>query len=102
MKHIERSRGLTSPQKLGSPVGKVGKLGKVSIQIPYSLDPYSGLPGCRWGSTATVLVTIIATDQSGDKASTEIYLKGIAVCPGERARLEVLTLGPTLHHRFER
>jgi len=44
---VKNAPGLKSPQELGYPVGKVGKLGKVSIQIPYS---YNGIgPGCAFG-----------------------------------------------------
>ena len=75
---VKNAPGLPSPQKLGVS-GKVGAHGKANIQIPYSLDPYSGLPGCRFGSTATALVTIIVTDQSGDTASTEIDLRNCGV-----------------------
>jgi CubicO group peptidase (beta-lactamase class C family) len=81
---VKGAPGSKSPQKIGV-VGHVGPHGNVSMQIPYSLDPYSGLPGCRFGSTATALVTITATDQSGDSASTEVDLRNCGItwsaCP---------------------
>jgi CubicO group peptidase (beta-lactamase class C family) len=75
---VKGAPGSHSPQKLGA-AGNIDPHGTVSIQIPYSLDPYSGLPGCRFGSTATTLVTITATDQSGDTASTEIDLRNCGI-----------------------
>jgi CubicO group peptidase (beta-lactamase class C family) len=81
---VKSAPGSSSPQKLGF-VGRVGPRGRVRIQIPYSFEPFSGLPGCRFGSTATALVTIVARDQSGDTASTEIYLRNCGIswtaCP---------------------
>jgi CubicO group peptidase (beta-lactamase class C family) len=81
---VKSAPGSRSPQKLGL-VGKVGPRGRVRIQLPYSFDSFSSLPGCGFGSTATALVTIIATDQSGDQASTEIYLRNCGItwtaCP---------------------
>jgi hypothetical protein len=79
---VKNAPGLKSPQEIGTAVGTAGKLGKVSIQIPYSINPYSGLPGCGKGTTATVVVTIIATDESGHKASTEIYLRNCGISWG--------------------
>lgn len=79
---VKNAPGLKSPQKLESFVGKADTGGRFNIQVPYSTNPYSGLPGCGNGSTATVVVTIIATDQSGDTASTEIYLRNCAITWG--------------------
>jgi len=81
---VKNAPGSPSPQKLGF-VGKVGQQGGVRIQVPYSFDPYSGLSGCRFGSTAEALVAIVATDQSGDTASTETSLRNCGItwvaCP---------------------
>ena len=83
---VRDAPGLKSPQKIGTAVGVVNKKGEVTIQIPYSINPYSGLPGCGNGTTATVVVTIIAVDESRHRASTEIYLKNCGItwgaCPG--------------------
>ena len=79
---VKNAPGLTSPQEIKFVVGTADKLGKVSIQIPYSINPYSGLPGCPMGSTSTVVVTIIATDKLGRKASTEIYLRNCGITWG--------------------
>ncbi|HYX67684.1 MAG TPA: hypothetical protein VE825_01015 [Terriglobales bacterium] len=79
---VKNAPGLKSPQKIGTAVGTVNKQGKVSIQIPYSGNPYSGLPGCGKGSTAQVVVTIVATDESGHEASTEIYMRNCGITWG--------------------
>jgi hypothetical protein len=79
---VRNAPGLKSPQRIGTAVGVASKQGKVSIQIPYSINPYSGLPGCGNGTTATVVVTIIATDESRHRASTEIYLRNCGITWG--------------------
>ena len=79
---VKNAPGLKSPQKIGTAVGKADKHGKVTIPIPYSTNPYSGLPGCGKGSTAQVVVTITATDESKHEASTEIYMRNCGITWG--------------------
>jgi hypothetical protein len=80
---VKNAPGLKSPQKIGTAVGTAkGKNGTINIQIPYSINPYSGLPGCGKGTTATVVVTIIATGDPGHEASTEIYLRNCGISWG--------------------
>ncbi len=79
---VKNAPGLESPQRIGTAVGVASKQGKVTIQIPYSTNPYSGLPGCGNGTTATVVVTITATDESRHSASTEIYLRNCGITWG--------------------
>jgi hypothetical protein len=79
---VKNAPGLKSPQKIGTAVGTADKEGKVTIQIPYSGNPFSGLPGCGTGSTAQVVVTITATDESRHEASTQIYMRNCGITWG--------------------
>jgi hypothetical protein len=78
---VKNAPGLKSPQKLGV-TATPDISGNFTIQIPYSTNPYSGLPGCASGSTATVVVTITARGEISGEASTEIYLKNCGITWG--------------------
>ena len=78
---VKNAPGLKSPQKLGT-TGTANASGNLTIQIPYSGDPYSGLPGCTSGSTATVVVIITASGEISGDASAEIYMKNCGITWG--------------------
>ncbi len=78
---VKHAPGFNSPQNLGV-LGKSGPLGNVTIHIPYSLNPASGLPGCAFSSTATTSVTIIATGEISGETSTEFYLRNCGIAWG--------------------
>lgn len=81
---VKKAPGFKSPQNLGI-LGKAGNAGNVTINIPYTLNPASGLPGCAFSSTATALVSISATGEISGEASAEFYLRNCAIfwgaCP---------------------
>ena len=79
---VKNAPGLKSPQRLESYFGTPNNSGNFTVQIPYSANPYSGLPGCASGSTATVVVTITASAEFSGEASAEIYLKNCAITWG--------------------
>jgi hypothetical protein len=78
---VKNAPGFKSPQQPALP-GIADDSGNVTFQIPYSLSPFSGLPGCAFGSTATVSVTMTATGEISGEASTEISLRNCAITWG--------------------
>jgi len=81
----ENVPGYKASQQVVAGSGVADKSGNLTIQLPYSFNPYSGLPGCAYASGATATVTITAAGEISGKASTKGYIRNCALtwtaCP---------------------